>query len=136
MNVLDTNIWIYSHDRRDPGKQAAAQQLIQTVAPLALMWQVGCEFIAAARKLELFGFAEQDAWEALADMQNMADVVLLPLPELWPRSRSLKEKYGLQFWDALLIASCIREGVQTLYSEDFSEHDEIEGLQIVNPFAR
>lgn len=41
MNVLDTNIWIYSHDRRDPRKQAAAQQLIQTVAPLALVWQVG-----------------------------------------------------------------------------------------------
>jgi predicted nucleic acid-binding protein len=97
MNVLDTNIWIYSHDRRDARKQAAAQQLIQTVAPLALVWQVGCEFIAAARKLEMFGFTEQDAWEALADMQAMADVVLLPLPELWPRSRSLKGKYGLQF---------------------------------------
>lgn len=96
---------------------------------------MGCEFIAAARKLEVFGFTEQDAWEALADMQAMAAVVLLPLPELWPRSRSLKAKYGLQFWDALLIASCIHEGVQTLYSEDFSEHDEIEGLQIINPLA-
>jgi predicted nucleic acid-binding protein len=48
MNVLDTNIWLYSHDTRDPHKQAIAQQLIATVRPLALPWQVGCEFIAAS----------------------------------------------------------------------------------------
>jgi predicted nucleic acid-binding protein len=135
MNVIDTNIWIYSHDIRDPQKQATAQQLIQSVAPLALLWQVGCEFVAASRKLKPFGFSEDDAWNSLADMQAMSDVILIPAPELWPHSRALKGKHGLQFWDALLIACCIREGVETLFSEDFSEHAEIDGLKIVNPFA-
>jgi hypothetical protein len=51
MNAVDTNVWLYSHDTRDPRKQALAQQLIASTRPLALPWQVGCEFIAASRKL-------------------------------------------------------------------------------------
>jgi predicted nucleic acid-binding protein len=58
MNVLDTNVWLYSQDTRDPHKQALAQQLIATVRPLALPWQVGCEFVAASRKLASAGFTE------------------------------------------------------------------------------
>src|SRR6266851_6914561 len=65
MIALDTNIWIYSHDTRDPAKQAAAQQLIGQTRPLALPWQVGCEFVAASRKLQAQGFSEQQAWLAL-----------------------------------------------------------------------
>jgi len=42
MIALDKNIWLYSHDTRDPRKQALAQRLIATVRPLALPWQVGC----------------------------------------------------------------------------------------------
>lgn len=50
MNAIDTNVWVYSHDKRDEKKQRAAQQLIATLQSMALLWQVGCEFIAAARK--------------------------------------------------------------------------------------
>jgi predicted nucleic acid-binding protein len=58
MNAIDTNIWLYSHDTRDPRKQALSQQLLASVRPLALPWQVGCEFIAASRKLGPAGFTE------------------------------------------------------------------------------
>lgn len=84
MNAIDTNIWIYSHDTRDPQKQLVAQNLIATLRPLALPWQVGCEFIAASRKLASLGFDEPQAWSALTQMQAMANVMLLPTPHLWP----------------------------------------------------
>ena len=64
MNALDTNVWLYSHDASDPRKQAIAQQLVATVRPLALPWQVGCEFIAASRKLAVVGFTAAHAWDA------------------------------------------------------------------------
>src|SRR5438309_10873356 len=41
MNVLDTNIWLYIHDTRDPTKQAIAQHLTQTVRPLYLPGKSG-----------------------------------------------------------------------------------------------
>jgi predicted nucleic acid-binding protein len=135
MIALDTNIWIYSHDTRDASKQAQAQSLIQQVQPsLALPWQIGCEFIAACRKLQPLGFSMQDAWDGLRDMQAMAAALLLPIPEIWRDAESLMARFGLSFWDALLAASCIRGGVTTLYSEDFGTLTSVDSLAIQKPF--
>ena len=68
MNAIDTNIWIYRHDARDPNKHAVAKNLIANARPLALPWPVGCEFIAASRKLVPLGFDEPKAWAALLKM--------------------------------------------------------------------
>jgi predicted nucleic acid-binding protein len=135
MNALDTNIWIYSHDSRDTAKQQIAQDLIDNVRPLALPWQVGCEFIAASRKLHPLGFTEANARLALTAMRGMADEILLPSPDLWAETHALQTGFSLSFWDALLAAGCIRGGVLTLYTEDFGSSPSIQGLSIVNPFT-
>jgi predicted nucleic acid-binding protein len=135
MNAIDTNVWIYCHDTRDREKQQTAQDLVSTVGSIVLLWQVGCEFIAAARKLEFLGFRPEDAWDALADMQTMATRVVMPIPELWSRCRELQQNHSLHSWDALIIACCLDAGVSVLYSEDIGEGN-IAGLRIVNPFAK
>lgn len=134
MNVLDTNIWLYSHDTRDRHKQARAQQLIATIRPLALPWQVGCEFIAASRKLGPAGFTETQAWTALASMRALADAILLPVSDLWPETQALQGRYSLSFWDALLVAACLHDGVKVLYTEDIGAPRTIDSLSLVNPF--
>lgn len=135
MIALDTNIWIYSHDTRYSEKQRQSQELIRSADPLVLLWQVGCEFIAASRKLEPFGFSQEDAWTALVDMCEMADAVFMPEPELWPDARSLQQRFGLSFWDALIVAACQRAGVRTSYSEDFANSRTLDGLAVINPYA-
>ena len=117
MNAIDTNVWLYSHDPRDSRKQGLAQQLIATTRPLALPWQVGCEFVAASRKLAVVGFTAAQAWAALAAMRTLADVILLPVPDLWPETQALQGRYSLSIWDALLVATCLRGGVLVLYTE-------------------
>ncbi len=134
MNAIDTNVWIYFHDTRDPRKQRLAQELVATVGAVVLLWQVGCEFISAARKLEPLGFKPEDAWNALADMQTMAERVVMPTPKLWWRGRDIQSNHSLHYWDALLVACCIDAGVTVLYSEDIGERV-IDGLRIVNPFT-
>lgn len=134
MNVIDTNIWIYRHDTRDPRKQLVALNLMATVRPLALPWQVGCEFIAASRKLAPIGFVEADAWADLADMQATANSVLMPVPQLWQDAQSLQARHALSFWDALLVAACLHGGVTILYTEDMGSPRQIDSLTLVNPF--
>jgi predicted nucleic acid-binding protein len=136
MNAIDTNIWVYCHDSRDGEKQRAAQQLIETAESIALLWQVGCEFIAAARKLQPFGFTQEQAWQSLEDMRSMADAVLLPVPELWTQCRAIQQQHGMHFWDAILVSTCIHYQVATLYSEDVPESDDFHGLRIINPFRK
>jgi predicted nucleic acid-binding protein len=133
MNVIDTNIWIYRHDTREPHKQLVAANLISTLRPLVLPWQVGCEFIAASRKLAPLGFDEAMAWAALMDMQAIA-IPLIPTPQLWSDAQSLQARHVLSFWDALLVAACIHGGVTVLYTEDMGAPRRIDGLELVNPF--
>jgi predicted nucleic acid-binding protein len=134
MNAIDTNVWLYSHDKRDARKQGIAQQVIAAARPMALPWQVGCEFVAASRKLAAAGFTESQAWAALVLMQAMADMILLPAPELWQETQALQGRYSLSFWDGLLASICIRGKVQTLYTEDMGAPRTIDSLSLVNPF--
>jgi len=135
MNAIDTNIWIYCHDRRVPKKQAIARSVVEEARPLALIWQVGCEFIAASRKLVDSGFSEQEAWDALDDMKSMADLIVLPDVTVWTEARRLYATHSLSFWDALLLAACVRAGLEALYSEDISDGFEVNGVKVINPFA-
>ncbi len=48
MNAVDTNILIYTHDPRDEVKQAVAVALVGTLPDGVLLWQVACEYVAAA----------------------------------------------------------------------------------------
>src|ERR1700682_1409315 len=47
---------------------------------------------------------------------------------------SLAEDNGLAFYDALIVASAIEAGCDTLYSEDMQHGRAFGGLTIVNPF--
>lgn len=134
MNAIDTNVLIYAYDQRDPRKSSIAQDLLADIQPFALIWQVGCEFIAASRKLAQFGFTENDAWAALDEALGTADELIVPSAAVWSRARALQARLHLHFWDSLLVASCLEGSVATLYSEDFGSRDDIDGLRIINPF--
>ena len=134
MNAVDTNVWIYFHDKSDPAKHAEARKLVTGVTSVVLPWQVGCEFIAASRKLERFGFTNEMAWQALEAMQKAAAVIALPEPTDWSLARNLQQSDMLSFWDALLLATCIRHGVTTLYTEDMGSPRTIRGVQLRHPF--
>ena len=134
MNAVDTNILIYARDPRDPAKQTIAASLLSSLTDGALLWQVACEYIAASRKLEPFGY---DRTQALADVADMREAweIILPTWSVMDRAMRLLTRYQLSFWDALIISACLEAGVTRLYSEDFDASAQAEGLEIVNPFV-
>ena len=135
MNAIDTNIWIYAYDDRDLAKQQRAKELISTTRPLALIWQVGCEFIAASRKLGPLGFSKEQAWAAHSKMRSMSDVILIPNVDLWDKARGLSQTHSLSFWDAMILGAYIMGGVNRLYTEDMGGQPSIEGVHVINPFS-
>ncbi len=52
-----------------------------------------------------------------------------------PLAQDLHLKHNVSFWDALIVAACLDEGVGTLYSEDIPSREAFGPPQIVNPFA-
>jgi predicted nucleic acid-binding protein len=134
MNAVDTNILIYVHDRRNVKKQAIAESLVRTLPQCVLLWQVACEYIAASRRLEPFGYSKEKAWVDIHKLRALW-VTQLPTWEMFERTEQLLTRYSLSSWDALIIAACLEAGVSRLYSEDFDSSAKAEGLGIVNPFV-
>ena len=134
MTVLDTNVLIYACDKSDPARQHKALSLIDRVTDGVLPWQVACDFIAASRNLHGHGFTPTDAWDRLADFRQLFRLIV-PSPAVLPLAQELHAQHNVSFWDALIVAACVDEGVETLYSEDIPSRSEFGSLQVVNPFV-
>ena len=131
MNAVDTNVLIYANDSRDPRKQEIAATLISRLDDGILLWQVACEYVWVARKLEDF-----DGRAAAQHLEDLTEVwrVVVPNWQVHSSALDLTLKHGMPWWDALLVASALEAGVQRLYSEDFSHGQQIGPLSILNPF--
>lgn len=133
MNALDTNVLIYAHDPRDPAKQERAVSLIQSLTEGVLLWQVACEYLAASRKLESLGFNREQARQDIQDFRQVWTTIL-PGWEILDETEKLMGNHSLSFWDAMIVAACLRGSVTRLYTEDFDGYQRVDGLEIVNPF--
>lgn len=134
---IDTNILVYSFDRTAPEKQVVAQDIIKT----ALTEQTGCissqvvqEFLNVAMKKFNPSLSSDDA---LIYLQN----VLTPLCdvftsiELYKLTIAIVHRWQFSFYDAMMVAAALQAGCQILYSEDLQHGQQIESLEVVNPFA-
>jgi predicted nucleic acid-binding protein len=133
MNAVDTNVLLYVHDPRDPGKQATATAPLRSMTDGVLLWQVACEYLAASRKLEPLGYGREQALQDIHDLHRVWTTIL-PSWGVLERAERLLGSFSLSFWDAMIIAACLEGRVTRLYSEDFDAYPQVDGLELVNPF--
>jgi len=134
MNAVDTNVLIYAHDGRDADKQAKSVSLLSSLPDAVLLWQVACEYLAASKKLEPLGFDPSQAWQDVEDLGRIWTVIMPEWSTLDTAHRPVK-RFSLSFWDAMIVATCLENGIDKLYSEDMGSPATIDGLTLVNPFA-
>jgi len=135
---LDTNIFVYSFDSRNPAKQKKAQALIDkalTGHVGLVSYQVVQEFLhVAMRKFEK-PFSPQECRAYLDQVLSpLCDV--LPSMNLYRQALDVKEESGFGFYDSLIVASAVQGGCKTLYTEDLQNGQSIAGLTIQNPFLQ
>jgi len=130
---LDTNILIYSVDRADSSKQETAIALIAKHATNrtgVISTQVLQEFYSAAtRKL---GITPDTAKKHLQDLQ-IFDVVQVT-QSMIEQGIDVSTRHNISFWDGLIIAAASTAHATELLSEDLNHGQDIEGIQIKNPF--
>lgn len=130
---LDTNVLLYacSAAPEDAAKKQRAGELILG-GNFALSAQVLQEFISNALRKPALGIGEPviDATLELASQVPVHPVDL----EVVIRSTTLRRRHQLSHWDATIVAAAQALGCHTLYSEDLSHDQVLDGLRIVNPF--
>lgn len=139
MNAVDTNVFVYALDSDEPVKQALAldllQRLMQTGGATVLPWQVAGELLGNLRKRELSG--RIGASDVESRFRKFAAMFPLAIPnaQVFSTYFSLRARFSLSHWDAMLLAACKEAGVTTLYSEDMDAGTNYDGLKIINPFV-
>jgi predicted nucleic acid-binding protein len=127
---LDTNVLIYSLAENDPrGEVAAALLAVGGVISV----QVLNEFVATAqRKL---GMSWEDITEALDAIRTLCPSTRAITIDTQDAALRIAQVYGFHIYDALVVASALEAGCDTLYTEDLQDGQIIEErLTLRNPF--
>lgn len=131
--TVDTNILIYAVDLDSGPKHLIAKVIVDTLGTNAgiVPLQSLSEFYRAVTKKRLIAAADATAFVQLfhATMQ----VVPSGFEDL-VSAMQWHQQHGIQFFDALLIATARRAGCQTFFTEDMQNGRFIEGITLCNPF--
>jgi predicted nucleic acid-binding protein len=125
----DSNIVLYLVSS-DAAKADIAEALIADGGHISV--QVLNEFASVATgKFKM-------TWAAVADILDVVRSVCRVHPlslETHDEARAIAQRYGLGFYDALIVAAAILADCKVLYSEDLQAGQKIEGrLTVRNPF--
>ena len=86
-------------------------------------------FVAVTRKLHVDASVARRKIELLAEF----DIVTPDVADILA-AIDLHRLHGFSFWDALVLRAAKQSGCNVLFSENFHEAREIDGVRIVNPF--
>jgi predicted nucleic acid-binding protein len=132
---IDTNLWVYRLDKREPGKSLQISEWLREVAGkhhIVLSTQVLIELRSVlTRKLKppLSHDDTRLALHALACFEVMTtDSALVQ------DAHELVEAEKLSWFDALIVEAAIRSGCDILFSEDLSHGRKFGKLTVCNPF--
>lgn len=131
---IDTNLWAYRLDLREPAKRARMGQWLAEVTAeheVVISTQVLIELRSvASRKLQPPLDAAQitGLLEALSGFEVVGTDSPLVLD-----AHQLAIQEQLSWFDALIAEAAIRSRCAVLFSEDFAHGRTIAGVQILNP---
>lgn len=128
---LDTNILIYALAKGDP-RSKRAEELLAAGGVLSV--QILNEFVSVARRKIRMSWRE--VTEALGVIRILCASPLPLTVDTHEAALKIAEKHGYAIYDALVVATALEAGCETLYSEDLQDAQTINGqVTIRNPFA-
>jgi predicted nucleic acid-binding protein len=128
-NFFDTNVLVYLASG-DAAKADRAESVIALGGNISV--QVLNEVSNVARRKMQMSWAETRAF--LDTLRSLLTVHPLTV-QTHETGLDLADRYGLSVFDAMIAASALQAGCETLWSEDMQHGMTLDaGLRIVNPF--
>jgi len=132
---VDTNVLLYSEDTADAAKQGAAK------AWLRELWVRRCGRLSTQVLNEFYAVSTRKLRPPMAAGDARAEVRRYQRWQPWvvdhatvEAAWAVESRYGLHYWDALMVASAQQQGCTILLTEDLQHDQQIDGVRIINPF--
>lgn len=130
---LDTNIIIYAFSEDETKKQSIALELLESQENGVLISKQVINELANIL-LKKFRLSSNQVENAILELDTIVNIVDFDL-STQIKALHIKDKYNLQFYDSLIVATALENRCTTLYSEDMHHGMLIENrLRIIDPF--
>ena len=137
-SFIDTNIFVYQLERLDVRKADIADKLIEhgiETQTACISFQVIQECLNTATRKAEIPLTEDEMRKYMMDVLAPLYRVQPGIP-LYRKSLAIRSRYGFSFYDSLIVAAAIAAGCDTLYTEDLTHGQQIEGVTTIDPFRR
>jgi len=134
VRFYDSNVPIYASLDQDPSKKLVARRLLADAVlsgDVRISVQVLREYANCLFKKSRLTVTEIQG--GLAMLRKIP--VVRDSEDMLAHAVSVKAKYGIQFYDACIVAAAKAADCAEIYSEDLDDGQVYDGIRVVNPFA-
>jgi predicted nucleic acid-binding protein len=133
-DFLDANVLVYAYDASDRRKRQIAQELVRSAlaGEFVISTQVLAEFAATLLHKISPPLTTPDVivlLDALAPIRAIASN-----NDLVRRAAEAHQKYGIHFYDGMIVAAAEHAGCERIWSEDLNAGGKYFSVTIANPF--
>lgn len=134
--LVDSNLFVYCVDKAEPVKQQKAIELLDGLALSGrgyISTQTLGEFYNASTKRIKKPLTPADAAEQVESLASTWNILLIK-PETVLEAARGAARHSFHYWDAQIWATAKMNGIDEVWSEDFSHGAIIDGVRFFNPF--
>jgi len=133
VEFLDTNVLVYAASGLPADRQKT--QIARALASrtdIAISLQVLQEFYVAARHPKKLNLSHAEATAYCRQWRRFP--ILEPTLELFDDALRLCDRFQIGYYDASIVAAARALGCKVVQSEDLSDGQDYDGVEVVNPF--
>lgn len=132
---VDTNVFVYQLDTREPQKQERAKEWLAHLWSARngrISFQVLAElYVTLTRKLTP-GLDGESARKVVRSLWTWQPVRMDE--RLFASAWAVQDRFGFSWWDALIVAAAKAADCSVLLSEDLQHDQDLDGLRVIDPF--
>lgn len=137
-SLIDTNIIVHGYVLLRAGKHRIARNIIEEI------WKKGNGITALQNLCEFFSVVTKQVENPMPlELARKIIEQILTSPK-WQiidrdekavlKAMDLVEKSRVPFWDALIAASMLENGIKNIFTENEKDFKRVPGIRVINPF--
>ena len=135
ISFVDTNLLVYSRDSSDADKNVRAREWLKQLwrnGRGRISYQILNEYYAVVTRKLTYPLSVDQARRGVMNL-----ITWKPVPnsrELMEDTWCMQDRFGLSWWDSLVVAAARMAGCRYLLTEDLQNEQDLDGLLVMNPF--
>jgi len=134
MTFVDSNVFVYAIDKNATAKQKKARCIVTDAFAARAAYRISSQVLAEFSSVVLckLGISTPLLLSLLSEMGKISHVAIDNT--LVSRAVEIQGIYGIQYYDAQIVAAAERLGCDRILTEDLSDAQLYCGIMAVNPF--